>query len=174
MFSLPLLILFFSLLQPTHTTSVHDSSSILLAKNTDSLLATIRQAEATTEKLKLKKATASPEEDLEAEISSLKVRLKASPTSCSVVGTQKMEYSFMNGTMLVETIFFFSGSITLTFFTTPLYPPPQIKQVTSIRYTHKSVTTPPASISTPKMCWISTVPITKVATAQIWKKTSRR
>jgi len=112
---LPLLLLF-SLLQPTHTTSVHDSSSILLAKNTDSLLATIRQAEATTEKLKLKKATASPEEDLEAEISSLKVRLKASPTSCSVVGTQKMEYSFMNGTMLVETIFFFSGSINAHFF----------------------------------------------------------
>ena len=105
MIFLPLLLLF-SLLQPTHTTSVHDSSSILLAKNTDSLLATIRQAEATTEKLKLKKATASPEEDLEAEISSLKVRLKASPTSCSVVGTQKMEYSFMNGTMLVDTIFF--------------------------------------------------------------------
>ena len=115
MIFLPLLLLF-SLLQPTHTTSVHDSSSILLAKNTDSLLATIRQAEATTEKLKLKKATASPEEDLEAEISSLKVRLKASPTSCSVVGTQKMEYSFMNGTMLVETIFFFPCSINAHFF----------------------------------------------------------
>jgi len=171
MIFLPLLLLF-SLLQPTHTTSVHDSSSILLAKNTDSLLATIRQAEATTQKLKLKKATASPEEDLEAEISSLKVRLKASPTSCSVVGTQKMEYSFMNGTMLVETIFFFSGSINAHFFYHPLSTlPHKFKQVTSIRYTHKSVTTPPASISTPKMCWISTVPITKVATAQIWKKT---
>ena len=125
MIFLPLLLLF-SLLQPTHTTSVHDSSSILLAKNTDSLLATIRQAEATTQKLKLKKATASPEEDLEAEISSLKVRLKASPTSCSVVGTQKMEYSFMNGTMLVETIFFFRFDKRSLFLTPPLYPPPQI------------------------------------------------
>lgn len=101
--------MFSLLLQPTHTTSVHDTS-FLLAKSSDSLLATIQQSEATTQKLKLNKATAlaSPEEDLEAEISSLKVRLKASPTSCSVVGTQKMEYSFMNGTLLVETIFFFS------------------------------------------------------------------
>ena len=40
---------------------------------------------------------ASPEEDLEAEISKLNVKLVASPSTCGIVGTQHMEYTFMNG-----------------------------------------------------------------------------
>lgn len=62
---------------------------------TDTILTTIQ--EYTSNSKTSIQVQASPEEDLEAEITSLNVQLVANPTTCQVVGTQNMLYTFMNG-----------------------------------------------------------------------------
>ena len=62
---------------------------------TDTILTTIQ--EYTSNSKTAIHVQASPEEDLEAEITSLNVQLVANPTTCQVVGTQNMLYTFMNG-----------------------------------------------------------------------------
>ena len=100
-------ILFFSLLtlltlQQSHTASLEERIN-----HGESLLTTIREhtatSSSTSNSLEAKLLTnkqslkASPEEDLEVEITSLNVNLAASSSGCGVTGRQKMVYTFMNG-----------------------------------------------------------------------------
>jgi hypothetical protein len=101
---------------PTSADSLQNIQRTALLQDQDStsLLSTIRQystanKQLTTNTLKKIRVQASPEEDLEAEISLLSVNLVAEPKSCRVIGTQDMKYSFMNGKNIIYLLLHFQN-----------------------------------------------------------------